>query len=345
MSTTTLTKPTPAIADVSALYPMRFEPIFQYRLWGGRRLAQVLAAPLPGDGPIGEAWLLSDRDDHPSVVTDGALKGRTIQQLMQQWPEQLLGTFAGRFSRFPLLLKFLDAQKVLSVQVHPSDQQTQYIPRGESGKTEAWVVLEAGANGRVYAGLRPGTTPQSLQQAIDHHAVADTLASFGAAPGDAVFIQAGTVHSLCDLVVVEIQQNSDVTFRLDDWDRIDAKTAKPRPLQVKQAMACIDFSQIAIGPVVPVIDETTPVRRERLFNCAHFQLCRLRADSPFTVGKNGSPTVLVCIEGAGQVEQAGIQYTLNKGDVMLLPAILGICTCRPHGAAATLLEISLPEGG
>ena len=106
------------------LYPLRFEPIYQYRLWGGRRLADLLTAPLPGDGPIGEAWLLSDRDDHPSRVADGPLKGRTIRQLLEQSPEQLLGKLAGRFRRFPLLLKFLDAREMLSVQVHPSDRQT-----------------------------------------------------------------------------------------------------------------------------------------------------------------------------------------------------------------------------
>ena len=127
-----------------SLYPLRFEPIYQNRLWGGRRLANLLTAPLPGDGPIGEAWLLSDREDHPSRVADGPLKGRSIGQLLHQWPEQLLGKLAGRFRQFPLLLKFLDVRDTLSVQVHPSDRQTQYIPAGETGKTEAWVVLEAG---------------------------------------------------------------------------------------------------------------------------------------------------------------------------------------------------------
>ena len=126
------------------LYPLRFEPIFQYRPWGGRRLAGLLSTPLPGDDPIGEAWLLSDREDHPTRVADGPLEGRTIAQLLQQWPESLLGKQAGRFQRFPLLLKFLDAQATLSVQVHPSDRQKAYLPTGESGKTEAWVVLEAG---------------------------------------------------------------------------------------------------------------------------------------------------------------------------------------------------------
>ena len=116
------------------LYPLRFEPIYQYRLWGGRRLADLLTAPLPGDGPIGEAWLLSDRDDHPSRVANGPLKGRTIGQLLKQSPEQLLGKLAGRFRRFPLLLKFLDAREMLSVQVHPSDAQTDLLPRARPAR-------------------------------------------------------------------------------------------------------------------------------------------------------------------------------------------------------------------
>ena len=146
------------------LYPLRFEPICQYRLWGGRRLADLLRAPLPGDGPIGEAWLLSDRDDHPSRVADGPLKGRTIAQLLEQSPEQLMGKLAGRFRRFPLLLKFLDARDTLSVQVHPSDRQKNYLPAGESGKTEAWVVLEEGPESCIYAGLKPAATVRQSAQ-------------------------------------------------------------------------------------------------------------------------------------------------------------------------------------
>ena len=129
------------------LYPLRFEPIYQYRLWGGRRLAGLLTPPLPGDGPIGEAWVLSDRDDHPSRVANGPLKGRTISQLLDQFPEQLLGKLAHPVSRFPLLLKFLDARATLSVQVHPSDLQTAFLPPGEAGKTEAWWSWRRGRKG------------------------------------------------------------------------------------------------------------------------------------------------------------------------------------------------------
>jgi mannose-6-phosphate isomerase len=328
--------------DQIPLYPLRFEPIYQYRLWGGRRLANLLSAPLPGDGPIGEAWLLSDRDDHPSRVAHGPLKGRTLGQLLHQWPEQMLGELAGRFRRFPLLLKFLDVRDTLSVQVHPSDQQTRFIPAGETGKTEAWMVLEAGAKSLIYAGLKPAATTDILRQALANGTVVDQLASFTPQPGDGIFIPAGTVHSLGDVMVFEVQENSDVTFRLYDWDHIDSRTGQPRPLQVDQAMACIDFAQGAIGPVVPVVEEAKPVLRERLFESEHFGLWRLHAESLFTVGIEGTPRVLVCLAGDGQVEHDGAHYAIGKGDVLLLPAMVGACLCRPRGAIS-LLEISLPE--
>ena len=329
--------------DQIPIYPLKFKPIYQYRLWGGRHLADVLNAQLPIEGPVGEVWLLSDRDDYFSSVENGPLKGTTIGQLLKQFPEQLLGKLAGRFSRFPLLLKFLDAHEMLSVQVHPSDKQTKYIPVGEHGKTEAWVVLEAGNESRIYAGLKPGTTAENLKQAINDGVVAEHLEYFTPKPGDGVFIKAGTVHSLgSDVVVFEIQQNSDVTFRLFDWDHVDARTGKPRALQVEQALACIDFAQGVVGPVVPVQEEVKPVLRERLFNCEQFQLWRLCGESPFIVGAERTPRVLVCIRGEGQIEHSGVTYVVGKGDVWLLPSIIGACTFRPLNEV-NLLEIALPE--
>ena len=324
------------------LYPLRFEPIYQYRLWGGRRLAKLLKAPLPGDGPIGEAWLLSDRDDHPSRVANGPLQGTTLRQLLEQFPKRLLGTLAGRFPRFPVLLKFLDARDKLSVQVHPADGQKDYIPPGESGKTEAWVVLEAGPKSRIYAGLKPGTTRDDLKRALMERTLADHLAGFTPKVGDAVLIRAGTVHSLSDVVVFEVQENSDVTFRLDDGDRIDPNTGKPRPLQVEQAMACIDFEQVAIGPVASIVEQDAPVRRERLFHCEHFSVWRHTGQSPFTVGAADTPRVLVCIGGEGEIQHGGTNYPVGCGDVVLLAAEVGACSYRPRNAV-TLLEVALPE--
>jgi len=329
--------------DQLPLYPMRFEPIYQYRIWGGRRLGDLLTAPLPDNDPIGEAWILSDREDHASHVANGQLKGQSIRQLLEHWPDQMMGKLSGRFSRFPLLLKFLDAREMLSVQVHPSDQQTDYIPVGEHGKTEAWVVLEAEQKSRIYAGLKPGTTADNLRQAITNGTMEDHLAYFTPKPGNAVFLPAGTVHALGgDIVVFEVQENSDITFRLYDWDHVDAKTNKPRPLQVDQAFACIDFAQGAIEPIVPVMEATMPVERERIFQCDHFHLWRLRGQSPFTVGEMDVLRVLVCLEGNGEIEHDDAVYAVGKGDVFILPAVIGKCTFKP-GIKVNLLELAIPE--
>jgi mannose-6-phosphate isomerase len=232
---------------------------------------------------------------------------------------------------------------MLSVQVHPSDAHAELLPPNETGKTEAWVVLEAGTNSRIYAGLKPGVTEADLRLAVTNGGVADTLACFTPKPGDGVFIPAGTVHTLGGGVVVfEVQQNSDVTFRLYDWNHVDAKTGKPRDLQIDQALACINFGESAGGLVAPVVECTTPVLRESLFHCDQFWLWRLCGDSPFTVGAAGAPRVLVCIEGAGQVEHGGGAYAAGKGDVFLLPAVTGACTFRPRGAVK-VLEIAIPE--
>jgi mannose-6-phosphate isomerase len=324
------------------LYPLRFEPIYQYRLWGGRRLARLLSAPPPGDGPIGEAWVLSDRADHQSLVANGPLKGQTLGQLMERFREPLMGKLSSRFHRFPLLLKFLDAREMLSVQVHPSDAHPELIPAGETAKTEAWVVIEAEKGSHIYAGLGPGTTAGSLRHSLDDGTIADQLVSIAPKPGDAVFIPAGTVHTLGnDVVVFEVQQNSDVTFRLYDWGHVDPKTKKPRPLQVEQAFACIEFEANDSGLVAARVEASVPVEREGLFDCNAFHLWRLLGQNPFPVGKTAEPRGLICIAGAGQITHEGTPYAVGMGDVWLLPAEAGECALEPSGEI-TLLEIAIP---
>jgi len=323
-----------------ALYPLRFQPIYEYRLWGGRRLGDLLSAALPGDGPIGEAWVLSDRDEHPSVVATGALAGCTLRQLLQQAPDRLLGGLSGRYARFPLLLKFLDVSERLSVQVHPSDAQL--ISGADSGKDEAWVVLEHGPQARIYAGLRPAVSERVMRQAIDHAAVPQQLASFTPQTGDAVFIRAGTVHALRDVVVFEVQQNSDITYRLYDWNHLDPRSGQPRPLQVEQALACIDFSQGAIAPATPLTQQTHPVLRELLMDGEHFGVTRITGQLPFDVGAADAPRVLVGLSGSARLQHGGVDYPLAKGGVLLLGAELGVCSCRPNGIAS-VLEIALPQ--
>ena len=324
------------------LYPLKFEPIYQYRIWGGRRLENLLSKSLPPKDPIGEAWILSDRDDHPSKVSEGPLKGQTISRLFRDHREDLMGAHAGNFKRFPLLLKFLDCQQVLSVQVHPADDMKKYIPAGESGKTEAWVVLETGKEAVIYAGLKLGTTKEKLTAALEKHKVANYLASFEPKEGDAVLIKAGTVHTLNDVVVFEVQENSDITYRLYDWDRIDKKTGKPRDLQVKKALACVDFTKTDIKPSPPVTEVTERISCEKLVEDSHFTVWRYIDDNSFLVGKKATPRVLVCIAGSGHIEYNKKNYPLAKGEVMLLPAIAGACRFEPKGDVV-LLEVALPS--
>jgi mannose-6-phosphate isomerase len=327
--------------DAIPLYPLRFVPILQYRLWGGRRLEDWLDTKLPDNGPIGEAWLLSDRDDFPSHVADGPLKGQTLAQLIERSPNLMLGELASQYRKFPLLLKFLDVRKMLSVQVHPPDDRADLVPSGETGKTEAWVVLEVRPGGRVYAGLKAGATANDLRSLSDENAD-NYLPGFTPIPGQGVFIKAGTVHSMGGGVVMfEVQQNSDVTFRLYDWDHIDPKTGHKRTLQTEQALACIDYAQGAIVPVRPVLEIVDPVAREQLFNCPQFRLWRLQGARPFRVGMEGLPHVLVCIDGVGYVEFNGAHFGMIKGTVFLLPAAVGACTFRPE-QNVTLLEIAIP---
>jgi len=322
-------------------YPLKFEPLYQYRIWGGRRLEKLLSKPLPPDENIGEAWILSDRKDHPSKVTDGSLKDVTLPDLMKEYRYEIMGNLGNDHEKFPLLLKFLDCHEVLSVQVHPSDDQKEYIPQGDTGKTEAWVVLEADDDGKIYAGLKKGTDKQILLDALKNNTVADTLHSFVPKKEDAVFIHSGTVHTLNGAVVFEVQENSDVTFRLYDWDRVDPKTGQPRDLQVDKAIACIDFKQVDIGPITPV--KTNEIKNaEKLFDNNHFKLLRITTDSEITVGIKDEPAILVCIDGKGKMEFNNDSYFIEKGEVMLLPAIIGQLQLTPENSI-TLLHITIPE--
>jgi mannose-6-phosphate isomerase len=325
----------------STLYPLRFDPIYQYRLWGGRRLADWLPTPLPGDEPIGEAWLLSDRHDYPSRVAEGPLKGRTISELIQLSPELMLGKRLDRRRPFPLLLKFLDVQKMLSVQVHPADGKDNLIPIGETGKTEAWIVLEARTEGRIFAGLKAGATAESLRT-LSKSTVDASLASFRPARGQAILIDAGTVHALGDGVVVfEVQENSDVTYRLYDWDHDDPRTGRPRELQVEKALDCVDMGRGAVHPSVPLIEVTHPYKRERLFDNPHFRVWRLQAEVPFPVGAANEPRILVCLEGNGSLDHEGVRFTMQRGTVMLLPAVVGACRFHPE-CPTMLLDVAGP---
>ena len=315
------------------LYPLRFEPIFQSMLWGGDRLPGLFGRDAAG--PVGEAWVLSDVDGHPSRVANGPLAGTTLRELLADDPRRILGSAAAPHGRFPLLLKFIDARQELSVQVHPTDDQAHAKRPGTAGKTEAWVILDADpATSRIYAGFRPGVTADTFRAALAAKTTPQTLHSFTPRPGDCVFLSAGTVHAIgANVLLFEVQQTSDTTYRLYDWDRVDAKTGKPRELHVADGLDCSDF---AAGPCDPV-DPEPDGGRERLVGCGHFTLHRVTTDTPVSLGAAGECRAVVVTAGRGRLggEAAGF------GDVVLLPAEVGACELAPDGPM-TVLECGLP---
>jgi mannose-6-phosphate isomerase len=170
-----------------------------------------------------------------------------------------------------------------------------------------------------------------MTELLESGRVEEALYSFAPSAGDAVFLKAGTVHNLEDVVVLGIEQNSDITFRLYDWDRVDETTGRRRELQVAEAMGCIDFSQGSIKALEPVIETASPVMREKLFDCTHFRLWRIQAQNPFQVGEEKLPRAVVCLEGKGWLDCKGSLLPVARGDVFLLPASVGVCSFRPEG--------------
>ncbi|MCI0699902.1 MAG: class I mannose-6-phosphate isomerase [Planctomycetia bacterium] len=326
------------------LYPLRFEPIFTSNLWGGRRLPGFLKRQAPHSDPIGEAWMLSDVDGSLSRVADGPLVGVALRELLADDPARILGSVEAPQGRFPLLLKFLDAQQELSVQVHPNDEQAAALGPGKFGKTEAWVVLESDpATSRLYAGFAEGITAADFRAALEAKTTPRTLHSFTPSAGDCVFLEAGTVHAIgANLMLFEVQQTSDITYRLYDWDRVDAKTGRPRQLHIDEGLSCANFHRGPCYPVKPAVVVSNGVRREGLVACQYFTLERLTAKVPLRVGAVNQCRAIVCISGIGELESAGKRYPFRTGDVFLLPAEVGACIVIPAGEV-TLLECGLPE--
>ncbi len=323
---------------MSPLPPLRLEPIFKSMLWGGTRLPDFVRRPAPHADPIGEAWMLSDVDGDHSVIAGGPHAGRTLREVIAAHPGEIFGAAIPADGRFPLLFKFLDAKRELSVQVHPNDDQALRLKgHGHRGKTEAWVILDANPTAsKLYAGFREGVTADAFRAAMDAGTVPGTLHAYTPKAGDCVFLGAGTVHAIgADIFLFEVQQTSDITYRLYDWDRIDAKTGLPRQLHIDDGLACSDF---AAGPCHPVKAQRVGAR-DALVACPYFTLHHHRGDTPMTVGAAGECRVVVAILGRGTL--AGEPFEI--GDVVLLPASLGPVPVVPDGPLR-FLEIGLGSG-
>jgi len=312
------------------LPPIRLQPIFRPMIWGGEFLRPWLTGE-PSSELIGEAWLLCDLDGTCSRIAHPD-PGKTLREFLLRFPQFVDNSGKNADGRFPLLLKFLDTKLDLSVQVHPNDEQARRLRPGSLGKTEAWVILHAEPGSRIYAGLKHGVTAADLRAAIAHGRVADVLHAFEANTGQCVFIPAGTVHAIgAGIRLFEIQQSSDVTFRLHDWDRLDPKTGKPRELHLEESFACIDFQR---GPVAPA-DEV-------FVECPYFRLRRRAGRFQDCCGD--ACRILVAFDPhstdrslVGELHMGNDRHIeLRNGDTWLLPAARSY-SCALHDTA-TILE-------
>ena len=319
----------------SGLYPLVFEPFLRPMPWGGRRLAKRYSSS-PPDEPVGEAWLVSDHPLHASCVASGPLSGTTLRQLMQQRSTDLLGFSA---ARFPLLIKMLDASANLSIQVHPDDTDAARWTPDEGGKTEAWLVLEASPSAVIYAGLKPGVDKARLLDQLEAGDVAACIAQYRPKVGDCYYIPAGTVHALGGgLLVLEVQQTSDATFRLYDWDRVDSH-GKPRPLHVEAALACLKLSVPDAGLRQP---SRLDGQRERLVSSPFFEIDRLSLADPVRVQ---GPGIIVLLEGAARIVFGESETSIPPARGVLVPFSLGPCTLEgfPSPSPCTVAWIGIPK--
>lgn len=328
--------------------PLRFTPIFRQYIWGGRRLHTTLGKEIGAGENYAESWEIVDHGADQSRVKTGPWQGKSLQDLLREDGPALLGRDYDSWStasrpaalahRFPLLFKFLDCQRALSVQVHPNDEQGQLQSPPDLGKTEAWVVLEAEAGSRVYAGLKTGIRKTDLVEAVAAGCTEEVLHDFEPQQGDCIFIPAGTIHALgAGLLIAEIQQASDTTFRLFDWNRVD-ENGQGRPLHIQESLNVIDEQA---GPVEPVIPTQVEADIETLVCCDKFVLKRRTASTPTTLGGDDRLRILAVAEGELVVQSGTTEDRLNRGDTLLLPASAGEMQISPRCSEATLLEITL----
>jgi mannose-6-phosphate isomerase len=323
--------------------PLVFTPYARPQIWGERRLERHLGKALPS-GTFGEAWELSAHPHHVSRVAEGPHAGSTLDELWNRHGRELVGPRGKLPTQFPLLIKYLDCHLQLSVQVHPNDALAASLRPGEQGKTEAWVILSAEPEARIYAGLRPGTTPADLRRHLDRGTVAECLHSLVPRPGDCLFLPAGTVHGVGGgVLMAEVQQSSDATFRLFDWNRL-GPDGQPRELHIEDSLAAIDWSAGPTGPVrpKPLADLPAGASGESLVECPYFALTRFQSSVPLPLPYVHEMSIWMVLDGQARlVGSQGYARTFRRGETVLVPASAGSLTWQPAaaGEAFTLLGV------
>jgi mannose-6-phosphate isomerase len=320
--------------------PIVFEPYLRPQIWGGRALGERFAKRLDTPEPYGESWEISGHPHHVSIVAEGPHQGKSLTELCQTNPREIFGDSIPADGKFPLLIKLLDCHDLLSVQVHPDDARASAILGDERGKTEAWVVIDSAPTGEIYAGLKPGMDRARFEQHMQAKTTGEALHRFHPKAGDCVFIPAGTVHTMGGgVLIAEVQQTSDATFRIFDWNRVD-RAGNSRALHLQESLAAIDFAKGPVAPVVP-----TPLARgERLVECEFFVMDRFCGTSPTPVPEGLLSIWMMLTGSASLVGRAGdYRRGFVAGETILVPAAAGPLTWDPAGDSSThLLCITLP---
>ncbi|KAF2333078.1 type I phosphomannose isomerase catalytic subunit [Flavobacterium daemonense] len=315
------------------LYPLQFEPILKERIWGGEKLKTVLNKPITSK-ITGESWELSTVEGDVSVVSNGGLKGKSLTELIDETPHEILGTKVHeRFGKqFPLLFKYLDAREDLSIQVHPNDKLAKER-HNSFGKTEMWYVMQADADSRIIVGFKENSSKEEYLKHLHDNTLVSILDDVKAKPGDVFFLETGTVHAIgAGLVVAEIQQTSDITYRLYDFDRVDANGNK-RELHVDLALDAINYNKVDTQKKY----ETKSNVSNTVVDCPYFTTNFIPLEDKIEVSKSGETfTVYMCIEGSFEIEYNGFKHTYIKGDTVLVPAAINAFILS---GKASILEI------
>ena len=298
--------------------PLRLKPCLRSYLWGGTRLREEYHKT--GAGIIAESWELSVRSDGPTLIDSGAHCGESLADILRAAPAGMAGTRCG-VAPFPLLIKLIDAQKDLSVQVHPSDASA-CREKGEQGKTEMWYVVDCEPESTLFLGFSRAVTPDELRQRAQDGTICEVLNRVSVCPGDVFFVRPGTVHAIgAGILIAEIQQNSDTTFRVYDYNRLGAD-GKPRQLHLERAIEVMNCApaQGAADTLLPC----PPDGVQEVLTCEYFRVRRAEVKRRISLATDGeSFTHLMCVRGGGNILCGGRNYPFRQGDSYFLPAALG----------------------
>ena len=321
---------------MATLYPFTFKPIFKERVWGGRAIERLYGKKLPGSAPIGESWEISDRPGDASVIANGPLAGKDLRWLMEHHERELLGEAKSANGRFPLLIKILDAQDKLSLQVHPPASKAAEL-KGEP-KTEAWYIADAAPGAELYVGLKRGVTRAEFETKIKTGAVAECFHRVPVKAGDTMFLPSGRVHAIgAGLVIFEIQQNSDTTYRVFDWNRVGLD-GKPREVHVAESLASIDFADFEPALAGGAFANGKKGKQRRLVEHALFSIDEFRVDAAADLAlDSGKPHVIALVKGKLSMVGNSMDVTLSPGEFGLIPAGVTEGSLRVDGGSVFLM--------